>query len=127
MSTQASPALPHGWHTVTPRIVARDARRLVAFLADVFGADGAFEAERPSIVRIGDSLLMISEADIRPPAPAFLHVYVDDVDATFRRAVEAGVRVVEEPFATPYGDRRCMFEDDWGNRWQAAVAASDAT
>lgn len=125
MSTQPRPALPAGWHTVTPRIVVRDAGRLVSFLAQVFGAAGEFEAERPTVAWIGDSALMISEAGIRPPTPAFLHVYVDDVDATFRRAVEAGARIVEEPFDTPYGDRRCMVEDEWGNTWQAAACAPD--
>jgi hypothetical protein len=45
--------------------------------------------------------------------PAFLCVYVNDSDATFRRAIEAGARSIEEPFNTPYGDRRCMGEDEW--------------
>ena len=123
MSTHPRPVRPVGWHVVTPRIVARDAGRLVAFLARVFGAAGEFEAARPTVVWIGDSPVMISEAGLRPPAPAFLYVYVDDVDATFRRAVDAGARVVEEPFDTPYGDRRCMVEDEWGNTWQAAAVA----
>jgi len=87
----------------------------------VFGATGAFEEDRPSIVLIGDSVVMISEAGIRAPVPAFLYVYVVDVEATYRLAIDAGVRVIEEPLDTPYGDRRCMTEDEWGNRWQVAT------
>ena len=115
---------PEGWHTVTPRIVAQDAQQLVEFLKQVFGATGEFLQERPSVITIGDSLIMISEAEIRSPMTAFLYVYVDDTDATFRRAVEAGVRTIEEPSDTPYGDRRCMVEDKWGNTWQIATPAA---
>jgi PhnB protein len=46
---------------------------------------------------------------------AFLYVYVDDADATFRTAVAAGARAIEVPTDTPYGDRRGMVEDSWGN------------
>jgi len=48
-------------------------------------------------------------------------VYVNDTDATFKRAVAAGARAVEDPSETPYGDRRCMVEDEWGNTWQIAT------
>jgi hypothetical protein len=60
------PFIPVGWHAVTPRIVVRDAKRLVAFLAQVFGAAGEFQDDRPCVVALGDSMLMISEAGIRP-------------------------------------------------------------
>ncbi len=113
--------IPDGWHTVTPRIVVQDARRLVGFLAHVFGATGEFQADRPSVVRLGDSMVMVSEAGIRRPMPTFFYVYVDNTDTTYRRAIEAGARSIEEPFDTPYGDRRCMVEDEWGNSWQIAT------
>ena len=73
------------------------------------------------MVLIGDSLLMISDAGIRNSMTAFLYVYVNDTDATFKRAVAAGARAVEDPSETPYGDRRCMVEDEWGNTWQIAT------
>jgi PhnB protein len=111
---------PEGWHTLTPRIVARDVAGLFAFLRNVFGAAGEFTRERPTVVRVGDSQLMISEAGERDAAPAFLYVYVDDCDATYARAIDAGAHSVEMPFDTPYGDRRAMVEDAWGNRWQIA-------
>ena len=108
---------PAGWPTVTPRIVAMGAREFVAFLVRVFGATGQFEESRPSVVWLGDSPVLVSEAGVRRPTSAFLYVYVADVDATFQHAVEEGARVIEAPLDTPYGDRRCMVEDPWGNAW----------
>jgi uncharacterized glyoxalase superfamily protein PhnB len=112
---------PAGWHTVTPRIVVADARGLVDFVTRVFDATGEYREDAPAIVTVGDSKLMISDAGGRAPAPAFLYVYVADADATHRRAVDAGARSVEAPFDTPYGDRRAMIEDRWGNVWQIAT------
>ena len=116
---------PEGWHTVTPRIVVHEAKDLVAFLKQVFGAMGEYRQERPSEVRIGDSVIMISDAGARNPMTAFLYVYVSDTDATYRRALEAGARGLEAPSVVPYGDRRCMVEDKWGNTWQIATHIGD--
>jgi PhnB protein len=123
MTDQASPDLfaPAGWHTVTPRIVAHNALELVEFLSYVFGAIGEHDPASPSILRMGDSNVMISEAGPRGPKGAFLYVYVSDTDSTYRRALERGASSVEEPFDAPYGDRRCMVEDRWGNTWQIAT------
>jgi uncharacterized glyoxalase superfamily protein PhnB len=112
------------WHAITPRIVTHDPDGLVAFLREVFGAEVDARSGGPSVVTIGDSRLMISGPEAREPFAAFLYVYVDDVDATFRRAVAAGVTVIEEVWDTPYGDRRGMFEDGWGNVWQVARITS---
>ena len=101
---------PEGWHTVTPQIVVDGAEQLVAFMKHVFDATGEYLGSRPSELRIGDSVVLISGAGIRKPMTAFLYVYVNDTDATYRLALHAGVRSVEEPFDTPYGDRRCMVE-----------------
>jgi len=112
---------PKGWHTVTPRIVVDGVEEFVQFLKNVFEATGEFRSDMPAIMTIGDSMLMISEAGIRPPSPAFLYVYVADADATYRRAREAGAKTLEEPADMPYGDRRAMVEDRWGNTWQIAT------
>jgi uncharacterized glyoxalase superfamily protein PhnB len=112
---------PRGWRTVTPRIVAHEARELVEFVKQVFGARGEYRADAPAVLSIGDSRIMISDAGIRGPTLAFLYVYVADTDETFRRAVEAGARSLEEPSDMPYGDRRGMVEDRWGNTWQIAT------
>lgn len=119
--SKRSEVVPEGWHTVTPRIVVVDTKRFVDFLKQVFEATGDYLESRPSVIRIGDSLLMISEPAVRNKMTAFLYVYVDDADAVYRRAVEAGARTIEEPLDTPYGDRRCMVEDRWGNTWQIAT------
>ena len=116
---------PEGWHTVTPRIAAHDARQFVDFLRQVFGATGDYQPDRPSVVVIGDSMVMISDAGIRSPMTAFLYVYVNDTDATYRRALDAGAHVLEAPSVTPYGDRRCMVEDKWGNTWQIATPMAE--
>src|SRR5262245_22483001 len=116
--------IPEGWHTVTPRIVVHGAAGFVEFCKRVLGATGEVQEARPSIVTVGDSIVMVSEAGARPAATAFLYVYVSDADATYRRAVEAGARTLEEPLDTPYGDRRCMVEDAWGNTWQIATHAA---
>jgi uncharacterized glyoxalase superfamily protein PhnB len=105
---------------VTPRIVVRDPEKLVVFLRDVFGASGDVHADRPAEMRIGDSVLMVSGDEHRPPMTAFLYVYVDDVDATYQRALAAGAAALEEPADMPYGDRRGMVRDQWGSTWQIA-------
>ena len=120
-ATTPAAALPEGWHAVTPRIVARDARGLVDFLRAVFDATGEYRSERPSEIRIGDSVVMITDTGARPPMPAFLYVSVADADAICRRAIARGARTIEEPTDTPYGDRRAMVEDRWGNTWQIAT------
>ena len=124
-TTNGSHFAPEGWHTVIPRIVAHDARPLVEFVKEVFGAMGEYRQNLPSVVRIGDSVVMISDAENRRPMPAFLYVYVNDTDATYRRALDAGARPLEEPSDMPYGDRRCMVEDKWGNTWQIATHRGD--
>jgi PhnB protein len=123
MSETSHPSLftPKGWHTVTPRIVVHDAQQLVDFVKQVFGATGDHRPDVPAVLSIGDSIVMISDAGIRDPTPAFLYVYVDNTDETYRRAVEAGARSLEEPSDLPYGDRRGMVEDRWGNTGQIAT------
>jgi PhnB protein len=106
---------------VTPRIVAHNASGFIDFLSYVFGAVGKYEPALPSVVTIGDSTVMVSDAGPRDPQGAFLYVYVSDPDSTYRRALERGARSIEEPFDTPYGDRRCMVDDEWGNTWQIAA------
>jgi|SRR5262245_29053279 len=112
---------PVGFHSVTPRIVVADPAALVAFIRHVFQATGEVEKDRPSQVRIGDSLLMVSGSEIRDIFPAFLYVYVRDADETYQRALDAGATSIEAVWDTPYGDRRGMVKDRWGNVWQIAV------
>jgi PhnB protein len=112
---------PEGWPIVTSRIVARDAEKLVEFIKQVFGGTGDYELDRPTTIRIGDSMILISEAGIREPMTGFFYVYVRNADETYRTALQAGATSMEEPSDTPYGDRRGMVVDPWGNTWQIAT------
>jgi uncharacterized glyoxalase superfamily protein PhnB len=117
---------PDGWHTVTPRIVVRDPEGLVTFIKTVFQAQGEFHPGRPAEIRIGDSILMVSDGGgLRDLAPAFLYVYVADTDATYARAIAANAVSLERPADMPYGDRRAMIRDGWGNTWQIATHKRD--
>ena len=111
---------PPGYHTLTPRMVVTDVTAAVAFLRDAFGAQGDVSPGRPAEMRIGDSLVMVSEAGERDPFPAFLYIYVEDADATYQRALSAGAASLEAPIDTPYGDRRAMVSDAFGNFFQVA-------
>jgi PhnB protein len=113
---------PAGWHTVTPRIIVRDPAGLVSFLKQVFRAQGEFHPGRPAEILIGDSIVMISEGDgLRDLASAFLYVYVEDIDAAYVRSLAEHAVSVEAPTDMPYGDRRAMVKDPWGNTWQIAT------
>jgi PhnB protein len=107
-----------GYRSVTPRIVVDDVAAQVDFLRQVFGATADIEPGRPAEVHVGDSVVMVSSGAERARFSAFLYVYVDDADAVFRRAVAAGATVIEEPLDTPYGDRRAMVRDPFGNLFQ---------
>jgi uncharacterized glyoxalase superfamily protein PhnB len=117
----AARPLPAGWHNVTPRLVASDPVRLVRFLRAAFGAEGEFSRDAPALMKIGDSIVMVGGAGPREPYSAFLHLYVDDADATYARALEAGAISLEAPDDMPYGDRRAMVCDPCGNLWQIAT------
>ncbi|HEV7671605.1 MAG TPA: VOC family protein [Thermoanaerobaculia bacterium] len=113
---------PAGRYTVTPRIITSDPAGLVGFIKSVFGGQGELRGGAPVEIRIGDSIVMISSGDgLREMSPAFLYVYVEDTDATYRRAITAGANSIEEPEDQHYGDRRAMVKDAWGNTWQIAT------
>jgi uncharacterized glyoxalase superfamily protein PhnB len=112
---------PPGWHTVTPRIIVEGAEQLVEFVKRVFGATGQYHPQRPAELKLGDSIIMISDAGVRDAMTACLYVYVESADITWQRAVEAGARSIEPPSNMPYGDRRGMVQDPWGNTWQIAT------
>jgi PhnB protein len=113
---------PAGYHAVTPRIVVRaeDLERQVAFFRDVLGATGERRDNAPAELAIGDSRVMVSGAGERDCFAAFLYIYVDDADACYERAIERGATSIEAPLDTPYGDRRAMVRDPFGNLLQLA-------
>ncbi len=124
--------IPDGFHTVTPHLTIQGASRLVDFLKQAFDAqklvrmahaDGTImHAE----VKIGDSIVMMGEArgDCKP-MPGSLYVYVDDADATYRRALQAGATSTMEPGDQFYGDRTAGVKDPSGNQWMIATHKED--
>jgi uncharacterized glyoxalase superfamily protein PhnB len=113
---------PPGWPSVIPRIVVPDPEQLVAFLTDVFGAHARSRPGAPTELRIGESLIIVSDGGgLRDPICVFLYVYVEDIDSTYARAIAAGAHSLEPPADMPYGDRRAMIKDSFGNLWQIAT------
>ncbi len=128
MKRRAKP-IPPGYHSITPRLFAADADRLVEFLKRAFDAKERPRADKrsPAEMTIGDSIVIVGGAGARVAANAFLYLYVADADATYRRALEAGAKSLEPPTDMHYGDRRAMIEDPCGNTWQIATHVEDVT
>ncbi len=119
------PAAPAGSATLAPFIMSDDAEGLIAFLVDVFGAAEVPAARTEDVdglvlhseLLLGDSLLTVADRKPHwPYTPAFVRVYVDDVDATLERAVARGARVVTEP-TDFFGDTFSRFADPFGHLW----------
>jgi uncharacterized glyoxalase superfamily protein PhnB len=117
---------PDGWPTITPRLFAKDQDALIQFLKTVFNASGDCKPDIPCQLQIGDSMVMVSGAEVREPTNSFLYIYVEDTDATYKRALNSGGTSVEEPRDMHYGDRRAMVRDPGGNIWQIATHNGDA-
>lgn len=121
----AGRAIPEGYHTVTPYIVAKEPTRVLDFLTKVFDAQILERMETPNgmhcELRIGDSRLMLGgHNDGSNAMPAMFYLYVADADESYRRALEAGAESIEAPNDAPYGDRRAGFKDGGGNKWYVA-------
>jgi PhnB protein len=136
------PYKPEGYHSVTPYLAIRDAKSALDFYARAFGAELVLKLDMPdgkiahAEIRIGDSILMMSEENPdwgnRSPAslggsPVSLMIYVPDADAAFARALAAGaeqVRPVEDQF---YGDRSGTLKDPYGYQWTLATHIEDVS
>ena len=122
------PHKPDGYSTVSPYVVADGAQRLIDFTTRVFDAEPLRRHVRPdgsimhAEVRVGDTVVMISDGGGSFPAfPIWLHVYVPNVDATYRRALDAGGVSVQEPKQEGDPDRRAGVKDPAGNTWWIAT------
>ena len=134
--------IPDGYHTLTPYLAVKQAADAIEYYKRAFGAKERLRLSAPggkighAELEIGDSVVMIAdeypEMDFRSPdhyggSAVSLHLYVKDVDAVFRRAVEAGgeaLRPVEDPF---YGDRSGTLRDPFGHVWHLATHKEDLT
>ena len=126
--------IPEGYHAVTPHLTVPGVANLIEFLKRAFGATeiDRFAAPDGSVmhaqVRIGDSIVMMGEpTDQFKAMPAVLHLYVTDVDATYRRAIEAGATSLREPADQFYGDRSGGVRDLCGNQWWISTHVEDVS
>lgn len=124
--------MPEGYHTVTPYLLVRNAGGLIDFLKQVFDAEETERMRRPdgsimhAEVRIGDSVVMMGEASgENAPMPGVLHIYLQDTDAAYRRALAAGATSLREPADQFYGDRTGGVQDAFGNQWWMATHIED--
>jgi PhnB protein len=123
---------PEKYHTITPALIVRDAARLIDFLKQVFAAEEVERYAEPdgailhAEIKIGDSILMIGEA-MEEPMPAALYLFVDDVDETYKKALQADATSIEEPKDQFYGARVARVKDPFGNRWAIATHKEDVS
>lgn len=123
--------VPAGLGTVTPFLHPRGAADLIAFMKQAFGAeemgvhhdtDGRLAH---ALLKLGGSAIEMGEAHGEwGPMPTMFYVYVDDVDAWYRRALGAGATSMETPALQPYGERRAAVRDTFDNQWYLAAPAS---
>jgi PhnB protein len=126
-------AVPEGYHTVTPFLNVDGASEALEFYKKAFGAEERLRMQAPdgkimhSEIKIGDSLVMVSDVMMNAATSASIHLYVPDADATWKRAVAAGAKV-EMPLADQFwGDRWGVLSDKWGNRWGIATHIKDVS
>jgi PhnB protein len=124
--------VPSQYHTVTPYLVLDNATKVVDFLTKAFDAKTQIKMDAPggkighAELKIGDSPIMVADAmmDMKP-MQFNLYVYVEDADATFKKALQAGGTSVKEPMDQFYGDRAGCVKDPSGNTWWIATHIED--
>jgi PhnB protein len=116
---------PETYNSVSVYIVADNAQRVIDFLKSTFGATPLRRFDAPggkvmhAEVRIDDTVVMIADASGAYPAfPVWLHVYVPDAEATYKKALAAGGVSVQELVRKPGDpDLRGGVKDPTGNTW----------
>lgn len=134
-------AIPQGFRTVTPYLVVKGAAEAIEFYEKAFGAEEVVRMAGPggsvmhAEIRIGDSQIMLG--DEFPGQPGFgapstiggttvnLHLYVEDADEAYERAVGAGATSVMPPEDMFWGDRYCKIVDPFGHSWALATHQED--
>ena len=128
-------AIPEGYHTVTNYLTVEGVGRLLEFLKRGFGAEQRGPVHKGpggrimhAEVKIGDTIIMMGEPMAQGQArPSNLYLYVEDVDAVYRRAIEAGGKSISEPKDMFYGDRNAGVEDPSGNTWYIGTHIEDVS
>ncbi len=143
--TTASP-IPPGFHTVTPHMIIKNAGAAMDFYVKAFGAVEISRFPMPGmdllahgLLQIGDSFVMVADemppefcADALSPTTAkgttfALHIYTEDVDGMYQRAIDAGCETVFEPMDAFWGDRYGQVRDPYGHHWGMATHVKDMT
>jgi PhnB protein len=129
MPTKVNP-VPEGYHTVIPYIVVPGVAKLMDFAKRAFGATEVHVSKLPdgsvmhAEIKIGDSIIMMGDGG-QKTFLAMLHLYMEDVDAVYQRAIQAGGKSLREPTDQFYGDRSAAVEDSFGNQWWIATHVED--
>lgn len=126
--------IPNSYTTITPYLIVEGADKLIEFIETVF--DGTvvmrMEGENGKVahaeMKIGDSMLMLADAGEEwKPTQAMLHLYVEDTDAVYQKALNAGAISVKEPADQFYGDRNSAVKDAFGNFWGISTHIEDVS
>ncbi len=132
--------IPDGYHSITPYLMTKGAAEAIEFYKRAFGAAELFKMDMPggrighAEIRIGDSRIMLAddcgeESPFRSPqsggSPIGLHVYVENVDAVFAQAIDAGAKAIRPVQDQFYGDRTGTLEDPFGHIWFIATHKED--
>ena len=133
-------AIPDGFHTLTPHLTVRNAKEALEFYKKAFGAEVGNVAYMPNGkvmhagLRIGDSMLMLNdempEYGVVSPlstngTAVTIHIYTEDVDSAFNRAVSAGAQVKMPLMDQFWGDRYGVVSDPYGHKWSLATHVKD--
>ena len=133
-------SIPDDYPRLTPYLIVDDASAAIDFYSSVLGMSERMRMAGPdgrvghAELDIGDSMIMLADEypdmDVRGPrtvggTPVTLHVYVEDVDDVFERALKAGARPLRQLENKFYGDRSGQFEDPFGHRWDVASHVED--
>ncbi len=134
--------IPEGYPRVIPYLIVDGAAAAIEFYASVLGATERMRMGGPggkighAELEVGESIVMLAdehpEIDALGPksvggSPVSMHVYVEDVDAVFQRAIDAGAKVTAELEDKFYGDRSGGFEDPFGHQWHVASHVEDVS
>jgi PhnB protein len=133
-------AVPTGFHTLTPHLTVRDADKALEFYKNALGAEILHVARMPdgrvmhAGLRIGDSMLMLNEempeyGGLSPLSVGgtgvTIHIYTENVDDAFNRAVSAGAKVAMPLMDQFWGDRYGIVTDPFGHKWSVASHLKD--
>jgi uncharacterized glyoxalase superfamily protein PhnB len=128
-SKQAN-TMPSGYRTIAPYIIVPRAGEFIEFLTKAFGGTERFRVPRGpgsqfimhAEVAIGNSIVELADANEQvPPAPTAIHLYFDDADAFYARAIDAGATSIYEVGDHVSGDRQGAVRDPFGNLWYIAM------